>query len=187
MNDESGQLVRKIVLLVLDMQESFLKVMPDRERALARCSLAVSAATLSGIDVVFTEQMPDKLGPTLPELLALAPAAAVFSKEAFSGLNAHGMDRYLSAGETEHLLIAGLETPICVYQTALAAYGQDLGVTLLSDALTCRRPDDGQQILSALRHAGCHVLPTETVFYSLLADARHPAFRAFTQLVKKYG
>ncbi|MGE9292649.1 MAG: isochorismatase family protein [Puniceicoccales bacterium] len=187
MNDDTGPLSRKIILLVLDMQETFLKVMPDRESVMARCSLAVSAAHLLGIDVVFTEQMPDKLGPTLPELLGLAPDASVFGKTSFSGLQAPGLEAYLQEGETEHLLIAGLETPICVYQTALAAQNEDYGVTLLSDALTCRRPDDGEQILRALRHAACHILPTETVFYSLLSDSHHPAFRSFTQLVKQYG
>ncbi|MBC2594058.1 isochorismatase family protein [Ruficoccus amylovorans] len=187
MNEESGQPTRKIVLLVLDMQETFLKVMPEREQVVGRCSFAISAARLLGIDVAFTEQMPDKLGPTLPELRALAPEAPVFPKHAFSGLDADGMEAYLSEGETEGLLIAGLETPVCVYQTALAAHNQNLVVTLLSDALTCRRAGDGGTVLKALRHSGCHVLPTETIFYSLLADARHPAFRAYTQLVKKYG
>ncbi len=187
MNDESGQLARKIILLVLDMQESFLKVMSEREQVVGRCSLAVSAARLMGIDVVFTEQMPDKLGPTLPELLSLAPEAPVFAKQAFSGMEADGIDTYLTEGETEHILIAGLETPICVYQTALAARDQDFGVTLLSDALACRRAGDGMTALEALRRSDCHVLPTETIFYSLLSDARHPAFRSFTQLVKKYG
>jgi len=50
-----------------------------------------------------------------------------------------------------------------------------------------RRPDDAATCLAALRHAGAHVLPSETVFYALLGDARHPFFRTYTQLVKSHG
>jgi len=82
------------------------------------------------------------------------------------------------------LLICGLEIPVCVYQTAMDALREGLGVTILSDAVTGRRSVDGQACLEALRAAGAHVLPTETVFYAMLGDATHPQFRAFTELVK---
>jgi isochorismate hydrolase len=83
------------------------------------------------------------------------------------------------------LLICGLEIPVCVYQTAMDALREGLGVTILSDAVTGRRSSDGQACLKALRSAGAHVLPTETVFYAMLGDATHPQFRAFTELVKQ--
>jgi tRNA A37 threonylcarbamoyladenosine synthetase subunit TsaC/SUA5/YrdC len=65
------------------------------------------------------------------------------------------------------------------------ALREGMGVTILSDAVTGRRADDGQACLEALRAAGAHVLPTETVFYALLGDATHPQFRSFTELVKQ--
>jgi hypothetical protein len=69
----------------------------------------------------------------------------------------------------------------------LDALHAGLQVTLLSDAVGGRRPDDATACLAALRHAGAHVLPSESVFYALLRDVRHPFFKTYTQLVKSHG
>lgn len=175
------------LLLCLDLQPVFLAAIGDSQRVHWRCSFALEAAAGLGLQVVFTEQVPAKLGHTADELLALAAAPAVFGKETFSALGDATISQHLTASGAGHLLITGLETPICVYQTARDALAAGYRVTLLSDCLGARRKDDADTVLSQLRHAGCTVLPAETVFYSLLGGARHPWFRDFTKLVKKYG
>jgi nicotinamidase-related amidase len=173
-------------LLVIDVQPVFLRVMPAGEACLRRCRLAVGAARLLGLPIFFTEQVPSKLGATHPGLLlAAGEAPRVFGKTAFSALGAPGLPEALRAEGVTHLLLAGLEGPVCVHQTALAALRADLGVTLLADAVTERRPEDGAVCREALRDAGASVLPVETVFYALLGDAAEPRFRAFTELVKQ--
>lgn len=172
-------------LLVVDVQPSFLRVMPAGEACLRRCRLAVGAARLLGLPVFFTEQVPVKLGPTHPDLLlAAGEGPRVFGKTAFSAFGAPGLTEALREAGITHLLIAGLEGPVCVHQTAVAALRADFGVTLLADAITERRPEDGAVSLASLRHGGATVLPVETVFYALLGDAAEPRFRAFTELVK---
>ncbi|MFM7743557.1 MAG: isochorismatase family protein [Verrucomicrobiota bacterium] len=175
-----------VALLVVDVQPTFLKAMPDGAACLRRCLLAVEAARLMGLPVLFTEQVPAKLGPTHPDLLAAAgEGRAVFGKTAFSAFGVPGLAEAFAKTEVSQLLICGLEIPVCVYQTAVDALREGLGVTILSDAVTGRRSADGQACLEALRAAGAHVLPTETVFYALLGDATHPRFRVFTELVKQ--
>lgn len=158
---------------------------PDALRR--RCAFAIQAAAGLGIDILFTEQVPEKLGPTAPELLSLLPTPVVLPKTTFSALGDPGIRTAIESRATEHLLICGLETPVCVYQTTLDARAAGLEVTLLSDCLGARRPDDARTCLDALTRAGAHVLPAETVFYSLLRDVHHPSFRAFTQLVKQHA
>ncbi|MBE2215211.1 MAG: isochorismatase family protein [Opitutaceae bacterium] len=85
-----------------------------------------------------------------------------------------------------HLLLAGIETPICVYQTALHAQDNELDVTILSDCTTGRRPEDCYVVLESLARAECHVLPAETVFYSMLGSSLNPRFPHFTRIVKRY-
>ena len=173
-------------LLVVDVQPTFLRVMPAGEACLRRCRLAVAAARLLGLPIFFTEQVPAKLGPTHPDLLVAAgDSPRVFGKTAFSAFGAPGLTEALRAAGIAHLLIIGLEGPVCVHQTAIAARRADLGVTLLDDAITERRPEDGAVCRAAWRHAGATVLPVETVFYALLGDAADPRFRAFTELVKQ--
>ncbi len=176
------------LLLVVDLQPAFLDAIPGGTRTLRRAAFAVAAARGLGLPVAFTEQVPAKLGPTAPSLLSLAPDAPVYAKETFSALADDAIRAaLLEERGIDHLLLCGIETPICIHQTALDARRGGIEVTLLSDAIGSRRDDDADVCLSALRAAGVHVMPSETVFYSLLGSARHPFFRAFTKLVKAHA
>ena len=173
------------LLLCVDMQPKFIAAVPHGFRARRRCEFAVSAAVGIGIPVAFTEQVPQKLGNTAPELLDLAPQASVWGKNTFSALADEGIrDALLRQRDVQHILLCGIETPICVYQTAISALAEDLQVTILSDAIGARREGDARACLDALARRGVHVLPAETVFYALLRDVTHPYFRGYTQLVK---
>lgn len=175
------------LLLCLDLQPAFLAAICDSQRVHWRCSFALEAAKGLGLPVLFTEQVPAKLGHTAAELLALSDQPEVMGKDAFSALAEPAIAARLSGRGVKHLLIAGIETPICVYQTARDALEARYQVTLLTDCIGARRADDAAVVLAALRHAGCGVLPAETVFYSLVQGAKHPFFRDYTKLVKKYG
>ncbi len=175
------------LLLCLDLQPVFLAAICDSQRVHWRCSFALEAAAGLGVPVIFTEQVPDKLGRTAEDLLGLVAKPTVFGKVTFSALGDKTVAAHLASTGARHLLIAGLETPVCVYQTATDALQAGYQVTLLSDCLGARRTDDATVTLAQLRHAGCRVLPAESVFYALLREAKHPFFRAYTQLVKKYG
>ncbi len=176
-----------VLLLCVDVQPVFVRALPQGEALLRRCQFAVAAAHGLGLPVVFTEQLPQKLGATAPELTALAPRAPQFGKATFSALADDGIRDALRSFDLDHVILCGLETSVCIYQTALDALDQQLQVTVLSDATSGRRPEDGRAALDALIRGGVHVLPAETVFYALLRDAHHPFFKGYTQLVKSYG
>jgi nicotinamidase-related amidase len=170
------------------MQPKFVAAVFDGIRVRRRCEFAVSAALGIGIPVAFTEQVPDKLGATAPELLDLAPRVPVWPKNTFSALADEGIrDAILRQRDVQHILLCGIETSVCVYQTAIAALAEDLEVTVLSDAVGARRPDDARVCLDVLMRAGVNVLPSETVFYALLREVGHPFFRSYTQLVKQHS
>jgi len=178
-----------LALLMVDVQDVFLRALPAAGTPLTRrCAFVAAAARLLQIPVAFTEQVPAKLGPTNPVIReAAGPDAKVFGKSAFSALGAEGLGEWLREQSATHLLVAGLETPICVYLTALDAIAEDYEVTVLADATGGRRPDDFPPVYRLLESAGARLLPSETVFYSILRDAAHPSFRNFTALVKHYG
>ncbi|RKX32476.1 MAG: hypothetical protein DRP71_11965 [Verrucomicrobia bacterium] len=185
-DDEHDHLLDAVALVVVDVQERLLPAMADPEAFTDRVAFSIEAAKVFGLTVIFTEQVPEKLGPTPPRLKRLAPNARVFSKSTFSAFQAKGLQDYLRDLNIYHLLICGLETGVCIYQTALQASDLELDATLLSDCLTSRRPEDDAFVLPSLTRNGCHVLPSETVFYSMIADAANPRFRAYSALVKKY-
>jgi nicotinamidase-related amidase len=182
-------------LLVVDMQPTFFPVLVGADLVVKRCTFALEAARGLGLGVGFTEQVPAKLGPTAPELLAAAKSAAgsaeadapVWGKTAFSALGDTAVRTALQTRGTRRLLLCGIETPVCIFQTAADALAAGLEVTVLADAVTARRPDDARHVLAELSQRGAIVLPVETVFYQLLRDATHPFFRDYTKLVKKHG
>ena len=174
-------------LLLIDFQDAFLQVIPDREQLLQRTCFAVEAANLLGCATIVTEQLPEKLGHTTAYLNEYLPdATPVIAKTAFSAMESEWLNEWIEENQIDHLLLLGIETPICIYQTAVQALGEELGITLLSDCIGERRPADREPALRQLLAMGAHILPAETVFYSLLGSSDHPHFRAFTQLVKKY-
>lgn len=173
-------------LLLIDFQDVFLKEIPDRERLLKRSTFALKAAGLLDISVAVTEQIPEKLGATTGALSGYWEVnTPVFGKSAFSAFEAEGLQRWIEIKQIDHLLLAGIETSICVYQTALQALGADIGVTLLSDCISERRLEDRAPVLEQLLSMDAHILPSETIFYSLIGSAEHPQFREFNELVKE--
>jgi nicotinamidase-related amidase len=173
------------LLLCIDMQPKFIAAVQQGIRVQRRCEFAIAAAVGLGLPIAFTEQVPMKLGHTATELLQLAPSATVWSKNTFSALADTAIrDALHGQRKVGHVLLCGIETPICVYQTAIAAIAESIQVTILSDAVGARREHDARTCLEALARTGAHVLPSETVFYSLLQDVSHPFFREYTRLVK---
>lgn len=181
-----NEIMDSVALLVIDAQDIFINAIHDRENFLTRTAFIIEAARTLRIKTIFTEQAPQRLGRTNSRLLSLARHPKVFAKKAFSALKADGIQQYLKNQEVYNLIVCGLETPICVYQTALNAEEIDVDCTLLTDALSCRRKADEGPALDAIRKLNCELLPSETVFYSLLSDIDHPQFKAFNNLVKSY-
>jgi nicotinamidase-related amidase len=176
-----------LLLLCVDLQPNFLKAIPNAVALTRRCSFAIQAAMGMRVPVLFSEQVPKKLGGTEVELLRLAPEASVFGKTTFSALADPAIQAAVKDRGVEHLLLCGIETSVCVHQTAVEALASGLDVTVLSDCVGARRSDDAIVCLEALRRAGAYVLPAETVFYSLLHDTSHPFFKNYTQLVKAHA
>jgi len=175
------------LLLCIDMQPVFVRAIADGATVQRRCALAVAASQGLGLPVIFSEQVPAKLGGTAEELRSLAPDAPAIAKDTFSALAAPEIHAAVAAHRPRHLLLCGLETSICVFQTALAAREASMEVTVLSDAVGARRPADAQVCLAELARHGVHVRPVESVFYVLVESVQHPFFKTYTQLVKSHG
>ena len=187
MNQQTEAIISHLGLLVLDVQASFLNVIPDAESFKNRIQFCIETARLFGIPTLFTEQRPDRLGHTLEDVSNLNPKAQSTTKTGFSAFTESAVTEWQRKEEIQHILVAGLETPICVYQSVLEAINQEIDVTVLSDAVCCRRREDGEVAITSMRLHGAHILPSETIFYSILSDSNHPSFKEFTQLVKKYS
>lgn len=177
-----------LALLVIDLQERLLDLIPDSEQIVKRCSFVIECAHLLGIPVVYTEQVPSKLGNTHPALIAAGlDKVDCFSKSSFSAMGAPGLKDKLKTLGVEHLLVCGIEAGVCVFQTVQEALDDGIGVTLLTDCIQGRRISDSNTVMDFLKNGPSACLPSETVFYSMIKDADHPHFSSFNKVVKKYS
>ena len=170
--------------LVLDMQSRLLGGIAEKDDLVDAVSIFCKAMNLFEIRTVITEQVPSKLGETATQISCLCPDSPRFSKKTFSAFGESSFASWVEQEKIEHLIITGIETPICVYLSAVDAIKQGLEVTVLTDCIGARRHRDAQQCLGQLESLGCHLLPLETLLYSLLSSSDHAVFRSISELVR---
>ena len=172
-------------LVLIDMQEKLLPAMHEHERVLARCQVLLKGMAALGVPVVVTEQYPKGLGKTVPELAEFLPEnTPVFAKTSFSCFGAEGFAEALNHTARPALILAGVEAHVCCQQTALEALAKGFQVLIPFDAVSSRRSAEADHALAMLRTLGCGVFSVEALLFMLLGDAKHPAFKTISQLVR---
>ncbi len=173
-------------LLVIDIQAKLVTAMPHKvyERMRATTGLLIEAAQLLGIPVLATEQYPQGIGHTVPELAA-ACKAGVIEKTCFGCCGEPAFLDALGKLGRRQVLVAGMETHVCVYQTALGLLHAGYHVHLLRDAVCSRHKEDFRAGVRNAARAGALVVTAEMALFQLLKDSRHEQFRAISRLVKE--
>lgn len=171
--------------VIMDVQQSLLDSIDDRARLVENIALEANILKALKIPFCFTEQVPQKLGPTVPELINSSPGVSIFNKSTFSAFGCPLFIEWIEVNKISHLLVSGIETTICIYQTCIDALRKGLHVTTLSDCVGARRKDDALIALQQLRLFDCCIIPLETVAYSYLSDSTHSSFKDVSKLVKE--
>jgi nicotinamidase-related amidase len=171
--------VEESSLLVVDMQEKLLPVMSEPELALRNTFIMAQAFQLFRRPMVFSEQYPQGLGPTVPRLLeGLEQQVSVTEKTRFSAAGA------VTGFKSKTIVICGIEAHICVRQTALDLMDQGKHVVVAADATSSREPEHKRLALDELRHRGGLVVSVESLLFDWLEDSRHPLFKTISQMIK---
>jgi nicotinamidase-related amidase len=172
------------MLLVVDIQEKLSRTMHAREEFIANVQRLIRGARAMGVPIVWAEQNPKGLGPTVPEVAELLRDLTPISKFSFScGASESCMQQLRQIGRT-HVLIAGIETHICVYQTAAELTLTGFQVEVVADACSSRTPQNKHIGLDKCRQAGAAVTSVETALFELLKVAEGPLFKELLNIVK---
>ncbi|MFM7056075.1 MAG: isochorismatase family protein [Planctomycetota bacterium] len=170
-------------LVVIDMQERLLPVIEAAEQITRRCRFLLEAARLLSVPVVMTEQYPRGLGATIESLRSVAADAVFHEKLRFSAAEV-----LLAAGvlpsNVRQLVLTGIETHICVQQTALDLVAAGWDVILAADASSSRQAADKSTAVDRLRAAGVTISTVEAIAFEWCETAEHPAFRQLSALVR---
>ena len=169
------------VLVVIDVQERLMPVIANKEMVEENVIRLLKFAEIIGLPVVLTEQ--EKLGDTLPSVLEAKPDLQPIRKQDFDCFGCQDFPSQLAKLGRNTLILCGVETHICVAQTALHAVS-DYTVHVVSDATSSRAEHNWKVALDRMRQAGVVITSTEMVIYELLQRAGTEEFRAVLPLVK---
>lgn len=177
------------LLVLVDLQPSFLKAIEAGDRVVKRARFLAEMAALLEIPTVVTEQNVPRMGGTTEELIALLNplGARVLPKMSFSGCGASGFDAFLSSQRRRQIVIAGVETHICVLQTALHLVEREYDVFVAGDAVHARTQDAHLIGIERMRQAGICITHSESIAYEWLGTADHPLFKEALGIVKRYA
>lgn len=164
------------LLLVVDVQEKMMPAIHDGAQVIANVEWLVRAAQRIGVPVAACEQYPKGLGPTVPALRALVPEEAIRAKTHFSLVAAGGLAG-LPGADRAQVVLAGVETHVCLLQTALELLEEGKEIYVVADCVGSRREEDRDVALARLRQEGARVVTREMVVFEWLAEAATPLFR----------
>ena len=171
-------------LLVVDLQEPFLKAMFDRQTVIENSAKLIQAANVLGLPVLVTLQNPEKMGDTIPEIKELLPAHEPISKMAFSCYADEGFKLRLQGLGKQRVIVCGVEAHVCVSQTAHDLVGFGYKVHVPEDAVCSRKERDWRAGLEKMRQSGVIVTSTEAIIFELLRQAGTDEFREALKLIR---
>jgi nicotinamidase-related amidase len=170
------------VLIVIDVQEKLMPVINEKENVILNTSRLVKFCGLTGIPVIITEQQ--KLGSTLPVVReGIDALMGTIEKIHFNCFNNPDFSNKIAETGSKTLILTGVESHICVAQTAIAAI-PNFGVHVISDAISSRSLANKMIALSRMRDAGAVISSTEMFMYEILVQAGTDEFKSVLPLVK---
>ena len=169
------------VLIVIDAQERLMPVIANRERVIDNIIRLIKFAEIIGLPVILTEQQ--NLGPTVPEIKNEIPELQPISKIVFNCFFCDDFINHIPQMGRKTLIFTGVETHICVAQTALHAL-PNFTIHVVSDAVSSRTIDNWNIGIERMRQSSAIITSTEMVIFELLQRAGTDEFRAALNLVK---
>ena len=175
----------KSQLIIIDMQEKLASVMPNEiiNKMIRRFEIVQRVSLELGIPQVFTEQYPKGLGHTLSSMLPFLSEAKFVEKNVFACTDEPIFLRYLIKTRPQ-IYLMGMETHICVLQTALGLIKSGKDVFIIEDAVVSRNIQNKQNAINRMREEGCFITNTESVVFEWLKTSENKAFKKVASLIK---
>jgi nicotinamidase-related amidase len=172
------------VLVIVDIQERLAAVMSERKKVVANCLHLIEIARLLEIPVLLNEQYPKGLGPTVGEIKEALQPYEPIEKITFSCVRGETFPEKLQATGRKKVILAGMETHVCVMQTCIGLLRAGFDVHAVDDAICSRTKESYRTAIEFMRDAGAVITCTEAVLFQLLERAGTEEFRIISRRIK---
>ena len=171
-------------LVVVDVQGRLAELMHEKEILFKNIEILIKAAKILEIPILCCRQCPQSLGPTIPQIAELLADCQPIDKASFSCCGNENFKTALKALSRRQIILTGIETHVCIYQTAIDLLAEGYSVDLPADAVSSRTLANKQTALRRLTAEGANPSSTEMTLFELLKTANHPNFKQIAKLIK---
>ena len=172
------------VLLVIDVQGKLAQLMHEKEILFKNIQAMIKGANILEIPIVWTEQVPEKIGNTVPEIAQLLKDQQPIEKVSFSCFPNRRFKETLTALNRKQIVVVGIETHVCVYQTAADLIAEGYQVQVVCDAVSSRSLENKRIALERLQQLGAHLTCVEMILCELLKTTEDKRFKEILGLMK---
>lgn len=175
---------KKTALIVIDVQGKLAQLMYAKQTLFENLRKIIKGVQALGVPILWLEQNPEGLGPTIPEVSELLTSIEPISKSSFSGCRNERFVQALKNANRNQVLIVGIEAHVCVYQTAVGLVELGYKVEVVTDAVSSRTIENKKVALQKMRDIGVNLTSTEMALFELLQVAEGEQFKEILKLVK---
>jgi len=176
--------IDRTVLLLIDVQGKLAEMMYKKEGLFASLKTVLKGMEILNIPVIWMEQLPDKLGSTTPEIAELLPGKRPISKHTFSCCDNPGFMEKFDLLEKDQVLLTGIESHICVYQTGVALLEKGYQVQVVTDCVSSRTLENKALGIERIKDAGGLATSCEMILFELMKSAEGEMFRKIVKIVR---
>ncbi len=171
-------------LVLIDFQERLMLAMRKKEKLAISVTKLARGCKIMGLPILVTQQYTRGLGPTISGLHEVLGEYDPIEKTSFSAMKEQSFVKALAKTGRKDIILAGIESHVCVQQTALDLLEQEYNVFLVADCVSSRRPVDQRYALKRMAQAGVIATTYEAVLFELCVGSHLPAFKEISLLVK---
>ena len=172
------------LLLVIDIQEKIFQKMNEQVETEANILRLIEGSKVLDIPIVWTEQYPKGLGRTIKSVRNALQGHEVLKKITFSCLDESKIRNKIESYKKKQILICGIETHVCVYQTAIDLMERNFEVHIVSDTVMSRKDLNYHIALDKLRDMGAQITSMEMALFELQKVAKGDTFKAISEIIK---
>ncbi len=172
------------VITLVDVQGKLARLMHHSDDLLVQLQRLLRGARLFDIPVIWVEQVPDKLGPTAEELQPLLEGLTPISKHSFGCYGEPAYREALEKTRREHVVVCGIESHVCVYQTVANLLRARYAVHTVEDAISSRTKENRRLGLDRMRALGATPTSVEMLLFEFQQEAQGPLFREMARLFR---
>lgn len=172
---------KECLIVAIDFQEKLVNML-EKDTCARKMEKLITAGELLNIPTIITEQYPQGLGSTVSNIDTTN--CKVIEKTAFSAMQQEEFKSAIKSSGKKQIIIAGIETHICVHQTVAELINESYEVFVVKDACASRNKDEHKAGLDAMKQNGAKITCLEIVLFELLRSSKHPMFKPVQALIK---